>query len=227
MSIARYEIYDNIGSMYELCSYYDNGVIMNELCSYISCMTFIMIPTRRSSLIKSPCVGFSSIGPDGYGCGAAWPHSVSPGGFSLLSSNLIQLQVGANIYLQRFFLTFKLFILNYHLFAGGRRDACGRGGGERQEGELKGGRWNWGVWMFSEDSPHAENKKIIFFLLLSCQLVHHVRLFIVYNVTMLQQWYINNPFQVWCFQWQKEERPEMAEKVIQSKMQRSQAHERA
>ena len=45
MSIARYEIYDNIGSMYELCSYYDNGVIMNELCSYISCMTFIMIPT--------------------------------------------------------------------------------------------------------------------------------------------------------------------------------------
>ena len=44
MSIARYEIYDNIGSMYEICSYYDNGVIMNELCSYISCMTFIMIP---------------------------------------------------------------------------------------------------------------------------------------------------------------------------------------
>ena len=47
MSIARYEIYDNIGSMYELCSYYDNGVIMNELCSYISCMTFIMIPSER------------------------------------------------------------------------------------------------------------------------------------------------------------------------------------
>ena len=47
MSIARYEIYDNIGSMYELCSCYDNGVIMNELCSYISCMTFIMIPTTN------------------------------------------------------------------------------------------------------------------------------------------------------------------------------------
>ena len=45
MSIARYEFYDNIGSMYELCSYYDGGFIMNELCSYISCMTFIMIPT--------------------------------------------------------------------------------------------------------------------------------------------------------------------------------------
>ena len=44
MSIARYEFYDNIGSMYELCSYYDGGFIMNELCSYISCMTFIMIP---------------------------------------------------------------------------------------------------------------------------------------------------------------------------------------
>ena len=44
MSIARYEFYDNIGSMYELCSYYDSGFIMNELCSYISCMTFIMIP---------------------------------------------------------------------------------------------------------------------------------------------------------------------------------------
>ena len=29
--------------------------------------------------------------------------------------------------------------------------------------------------MFSEDSPHAENKKIIeFFLFFSCQLVHHV-----------------------------------------------------
>ena len=47
MSIARYEFYDNIGSMYELCSYYDNGFIMNELCSYISCMTFIMIPNQR------------------------------------------------------------------------------------------------------------------------------------------------------------------------------------
>ena len=47
MSIARYEFYDNIGSMYELCSYYDNGFIMNELCSYISCMTFIMIPRRE------------------------------------------------------------------------------------------------------------------------------------------------------------------------------------
>ena len=45
MSIARYEFYDNIGSMYELCSYYDSGFIMNELCSYISYMTFIMIPT--------------------------------------------------------------------------------------------------------------------------------------------------------------------------------------
>ena len=44
MSIARYEFYDNIGSMYELCSYYDSGFIMDELCSYISCMTFIMIP---------------------------------------------------------------------------------------------------------------------------------------------------------------------------------------
>ena len=44
MSIARYEFYDNIGSMYELCSYYDGGFIMNELCSYISYMTFIMIP---------------------------------------------------------------------------------------------------------------------------------------------------------------------------------------
>ena len=48
MSIARFEIYDNIGSMYEICSYYDNGVIMNELCSYISYMTFIMIPNRRN-----------------------------------------------------------------------------------------------------------------------------------------------------------------------------------
>ena len=46
MSIARYEFYDNIGSMYELCSYYDNGFIMDELSSYISCMTFIMIPTK-------------------------------------------------------------------------------------------------------------------------------------------------------------------------------------
>ena len=46
MSIARYEFYDNIGSMYELCSYYDGGFIMNELCSYISYMTFIMIPNR-------------------------------------------------------------------------------------------------------------------------------------------------------------------------------------
>ena len=44
MSIAHYEFYDNIGSMYELCSYYDSGFIMDELCSYISCMTFIMIP---------------------------------------------------------------------------------------------------------------------------------------------------------------------------------------
>ena len=47
MSIARYEFYDNIGSMYELCSYYDGGFIMNELCSYISCMTFIMIPMHK------------------------------------------------------------------------------------------------------------------------------------------------------------------------------------
>ena len=47
MSIARYEFYDNIGSMYELCSYYDSGFIMNELCSYISYMTFIMIPTLQ------------------------------------------------------------------------------------------------------------------------------------------------------------------------------------
>ena len=46
MSIARYEFYDNIGSMYELCSYYDSGFIMDELCSYISCMTFIMIPNE-------------------------------------------------------------------------------------------------------------------------------------------------------------------------------------
>ena len=46
MSIAHYEFYDNIGSMYELCSYYDNGFIMDELSSYISCMTFIMIPNR-------------------------------------------------------------------------------------------------------------------------------------------------------------------------------------
>ena len=46
MSIARYEFYDNIGSMYELCSYYDSGFIMDELCSYISCMTFIMIPNH-------------------------------------------------------------------------------------------------------------------------------------------------------------------------------------
>ena len=49
MSIARYEFYDNIGSMYELCSYYDGGFIMNELCSYISYMTFIMIPTKRDT----------------------------------------------------------------------------------------------------------------------------------------------------------------------------------
>ena len=48
MSIARYEFYDNIGSMYELCSYYDGGFIMNELCSYISCMTFIMIPISEA-----------------------------------------------------------------------------------------------------------------------------------------------------------------------------------
>ena len=63
MSIARYEFYDNIGSMYELCSYYDGGFIMNELCSYISCMTFIMIPTllvgggsdaRPPSLVSLP-----------------------------------------------------------------------------------------------------------------------------------------------------------------------------
>ena len=47
MSIARYEFYDNIGSMYELCSYYDSGFIMNELCSYISYMTFIMIPIHK------------------------------------------------------------------------------------------------------------------------------------------------------------------------------------
>ena len=49
MSIARYEFYDNIGSMYELCSYYDSGFIMNELCSYISYMTFIMIPTCHTA----------------------------------------------------------------------------------------------------------------------------------------------------------------------------------
>ena len=48
MSIARYEFYDNIGSMYELCSYYDNGFIMDELSSYISCMTFIMIPMMHT-----------------------------------------------------------------------------------------------------------------------------------------------------------------------------------
>ena len=47
MSIAHYEFYDNIGSMYELCSYYDNGFIMDELSSYISCMTFIMIPSKN------------------------------------------------------------------------------------------------------------------------------------------------------------------------------------
>ena len=52
MSIARYEFYDNIGSMYELCSYYDGGFIMNELCSYISCMTFIMIPTSNRDLCQ-------------------------------------------------------------------------------------------------------------------------------------------------------------------------------
>ena len=57
MSIARYEIYDNIGSMYELCSYYDNGVIMNELCSYISCMTFIMIPRSGRLWAKLPKSG--------------------------------------------------------------------------------------------------------------------------------------------------------------------------
>ena len=50
MSIARYEFYDNIGSMYELCSYYDSGFIINELCSYISCMTFIMIPNMKKLL---------------------------------------------------------------------------------------------------------------------------------------------------------------------------------
>ena len=49
MSIARYEFYDNIGSMYGLCSYYDSGFIMDELCSYISCMTFIMIPTLNNT----------------------------------------------------------------------------------------------------------------------------------------------------------------------------------
>ena len=53
MSIARYEFYDNIGSMYELCSYYDSGFIINELSSYISCMTFIMIPTRSSPIFTS------------------------------------------------------------------------------------------------------------------------------------------------------------------------------
>ena len=60
MSIARYEFYDNIGSMYELCSYYDSGFIMNELCSYISYMTFIMIPTIWPKFLKllltSACV---------------------------------------------------------------------------------------------------------------------------------------------------------------------------
>ena len=57
MSIARYEFYDNIGSMYELCSYYDGGFIMNELCSYISCMTFIMIPIDISfKKKKMPCI---------------------------------------------------------------------------------------------------------------------------------------------------------------------------
>ena len=58
MSIARYEFYDNIGSMYELCSYYDSGFIMNELCSYISYMTFIMIPTLKTEnserMLKCP-----------------------------------------------------------------------------------------------------------------------------------------------------------------------------
>ena len=52
MSIARYEFYDNIGSMYELCSYYDSGFIMNELCSYISYMTFIMIPKNRHHIFE-------------------------------------------------------------------------------------------------------------------------------------------------------------------------------
>ena len=58
MSIARYEFYDNIGSMYELCSYYDSGFIMNELCSYISYMTFIMIPILyiHASKAISGCV---------------------------------------------------------------------------------------------------------------------------------------------------------------------------
>ena len=56
MSIARYEFYDNIGSMYELCSYYDGGFIMNELCSYISCMTFIMIPKRGVLESSDICV---------------------------------------------------------------------------------------------------------------------------------------------------------------------------
>ena len=54
MSIARYEFYDNIGSMYELCSYYDSGFIMNELCSYISYMTFIMIPTVLGRVADDP-----------------------------------------------------------------------------------------------------------------------------------------------------------------------------
>ena len=52
MSIARYEFYDNIGSMYELCSYYDSGFIMNELCSYISYMTFIMIPRAQTPSVN-------------------------------------------------------------------------------------------------------------------------------------------------------------------------------
>ena len=59
MSIARYEFYDNIGSMYELCSYYDSGFIMDELCSYISCMTFIMIPMAK---LDSSSEGFSLLG---------------------------------------------------------------------------------------------------------------------------------------------------------------------
>ena len=54
MSIARYEFYDNIGSMYELCSYYDNGFIMDEISSYISCMTFIMIPNTYLPKVSVP-----------------------------------------------------------------------------------------------------------------------------------------------------------------------------
>ena len=60
MSIARYEFYDNIGSMYELCSYYDSGFIMNELCSYISYMTFIMIPNNLLTYFGLLCSGRKS-----------------------------------------------------------------------------------------------------------------------------------------------------------------------